>query len=156
MLLVGIIFASQFFIGTANALNLSEDIRTIPLNEDGETITFSNREVQMGSTLFVDSCAQCHLQGKTKTNPNIGLSIDALAKAIPARDNLLGLIDYIQNPTSYDGEEDISLYHLNTGRPDLWPEIRSYTQEDVKAVAGYILVQTNADPRWGKRSLIEP
>ena len=138
MLLAGIIFAWQSFAGVANALSLNEDIRTVPLNEDGAKITLSNQEAQVGSRLFVDNCAQCHIQGKTKTNPNVGLSKEALANAIPARDNLLGMIDYIKHPTSYDGEEDLSLYHLSTERPDLWSEIRNYTDEDIKAVAGYI------------------
>jgi photosystem II cytochrome c550 len=156
MLLVGIVFAWQSFTGAASALSLNENIRTVPLNEEGAKITLSNQEAQVGSRLFVDNCAQCHIQGKTKTNPNVSLSKESLANAIPARDNLLGLMDYIKNPTSYDGEEDLSLYHLSTERPDLWPEIRNYTDEDIKAVAGHILIQTNADPRWGKRSLIEP
>jgi photosystem II cytochrome c550 len=156
MLLIGMFFAWQSFTGMANALSLNENIRTVPLNEDGATITLSNQQAQIGSKLFTENCAQCHLQGKTKTNPNVGLSKETLANAIPARDNLLGMVDYIKNPTSYDGEEDLSLYHLSTELPDLWPEIRNYTEEDIKAVAGYILIQTNADPRWGKRSLIEP
>lgn len=156
ILVAGVVFAWQSFAGSANALSLSNEIRTISLNEDGASVTLSNKEAQLGSKLFIDNCAQCHLQGKTKTNPNVGLSKESLANALPPRDNLLGLVDYIKNPTSYDGEEDISLFHLSTERPDLWPEIRNYTDEDIKAVAGYILIQTNADPKWGKRSLIEP
>lgn len=156
ILVAGVIFAWQSFAGSANALSLSNEIRTISLNEDGASVTLSNKEAQLGSKLFIDNCAQCHIQGKTKTNPNVGLSKESLANALPPRDNLLGLVDYIKNPTSYDGEEDISLFHLSTERPDLWPEIRNYTDEDIKAVAGYILIQTNADPKWGKRSLIEP
>jgi photosystem II cytochrome c550 len=156
ILVAGVIFAWQSFAGSANALSLSDEIRTIPFNEDGTSVTLSNKEAQLGSKLFIDNCAQCHLQGKTKTNPNVSLSKESLANALPPRDNLLGLVDYIKNPTSYDGEEDISLFHLSTENPELWPEIRSYTEEDIKAVAGYILIQTNADPKWGKRSLIEP
>lgn len=156
ILLAGMIVTWQSFAGSANALSLSEEIRTVPLNENGDTITLSNEQAQVGSKLFVDNCAQCHIQGKTKTNPNVSLSKEALANAVPARDNLLGLVDYIKNPTSYDGEEDISLFHLSTERPDLWPEIRNYTDEDIKDLAGYILIQTKADPKWGKRSLIEP
>lgn len=155
VLLIAVMFSWQFFMGTANALSISEDIRTIPLNEQGEKITLSNQEVQLGSKLFVANCAQCHIQGKTKTNPNVTLSGEALANAVPARDNLLGLADYIKHPTSYDGEEDYSLYHLNTENPDLWPEIRNYTEADIKAVSGYILSRVNADPKWGKLSLID-
>ena len=153
--IAGVIFAWQSFAGNANALSLSEEVRTIPLNEAGETITLSNPEALKGSRLFVSNCAQCHIQGKTKTNPNVSLSKDALANALPARDNLEGLMDYIEHPTSYDGEEDLTLLHLNTERPDLWPEIRNYSEDDIKAVAGHILIQAFSDPKWGNLSLID-
>ncbi|AFZ54098.1 c-type cytochrome [Cyanobacterium aponinum UTEX 3222] len=153
--IVGVIFAWQSFVGSANALSLSEEIRTIPLNESGETITLSNQEALKGSRLFVSNCAQCHIQGKTKTNPNVSLSKEALANALPARDNLVGLMDYIEHPTSYDGEEDLTLLHVNTERPDLWPEIRNYSEDDIKAVAGHILIQAFSDPKWGNLSLID-
>ncbi len=146
----------QCFTGTANALSLSNEIRTIPLNDLGEEITVSNQEAQLGSKLFVASCTQCHIQGKTKTNPDVGLSREALANAIPQRDNVLALVDYMKYPTSYDGEDDLSLLHMNTDRPDIWSEMRNYTDDDLKAIASYILIQTNADPKWGKRTLIEP
>lgn len=151
----GLILAWQSFTGNANALSLTEKVRTIPLNEAGETITLSNAEALKGSRLFVSNCAQCHIQGKTKTNPNVSLSKEALANALPARDNLEGLMDYIHHPTSYDGEEDLTLLHMNTERPDLWPEIRNYTEDDVKAVAGHILIQAFSDPKWGNLSLID-
>ena len=144
--IAGVILAWQSFASSANALSL---------NEAGETVTLTNQEAQRGAKLFGANCAQCHIQGKTKTNPNVTLSDESLANALPARDNLLGLADYIKNPTSYDGEEDISYYHISASDPDLWPEIRNYTEQDIKALAGYILIQVNADPRWGKRSLID-
>ncbi len=153
--LAGVILVWQSFAGTANALSLNENLRTIPVNEDGETVTLTNQQVQKGARLFGANCAQCHIQGKTKTNPNVTLSGESLAYALPARDNLLGMVDYIKNPTSYDGEEDLSLLHMNTSVPELWSEIRNYTEEDIKDVAGYILTQVNADPKWGNLSLID-
>lgn len=153
--ITGLVLAWQSFTGSANALSLSDKVRTIPLNEAGDTITLSNAEALKGSRLFVSNCAQCHIQGKTKTNPNVSLSKQALANALPARDNLEGLMDYIKHPTSYDGEEDLTLLHINTERPDLWPEIRNYTEDDVKAVAGHILIQAFSDPKWGNLSLID-
>jgi len=59
-------------------------------------------------------------------------------------------------PTTYDGEDDLSLLHMNTYRSDIWSEMRNYTDDDLEAIGGYILIQTQADPKWGKRSLIEP
>jgi photosystem II cytochrome c550 len=155
MLLVTVMFVWQSFASTANALNLTEENRTVPLNDQGDKITLSNQEAQLGSQLFVANCAQCHIQGKTKTNPDVSLSDVSLSGAVPDRYNLLGLADYIKYPTSYDGEEDYSLLHINTENPDLWPEIRNYTEQDIKALAGYILIQINSDARWGKRSLID-
>jgi len=146
----------QCFAGTANALSLSEEIRTVPLNDAGEEITLTNQEAQLGSKLFGASCTQCHIQGKTKTNPDVSLSREALANAIPARDNVLALVDYMKYPTSYDGEDDLSLLHMNTDRSDIWSEMRNYNDEDLKVIAGYILIQTKADAKWGKRTLIEP
>jgi photosystem II cytochrome c550 len=148
-------FAWQFQIGSANALDVKERYRTVPLNQQGETIVLSNQEVALGKKLFNDTCAQCHFQGKTKTNPNVRLSKEALAGAEPSRDNILGLVDYMKHPTSYDGEEDLTLLHQNTERPDIWPEMRNLTEEDLKMIAGHILVQINLDPKWGKLSLID-
>ncbi|MBF2057181.1 MAG: cytochrome c-550 [Cyanobacterium sp. T60_A2020_053] len=156
IVLAGMLLVWQSFATSAHALSLSEELRTVPLNEQGDMITFSNQDAQLGSKLFVASCTQCHIQGKTKTNPNVGLSAEALANAIPARDNVLALIDYMKYPTTYDGEEDLSLLHMNTERSDIWSEMRNYNDDDLEAIAGYILIQTKADPKWGKRSLIEP
>jgi len=147
--------AWQFPIDSANALNIKETYRTVPLNDQGETIVLSNEQAQLGKKLFNDTCAQCHFQGKTKTNPNVKLSQESLAGAEPPRDNLLALVDYMKYPTSYDGEEDLSLYHHSTERPELWPEMRNLTEEDLEAIAGHILIQINLDPKWGKLSLID-
>jgi photosystem II cytochrome c550 len=45
----------------------------------------------------------------TKTNPNVGLDPEALSLATP-RDNIDALVDYLKNPTSYDGLESIAEY----------------------------------------------
>jgi photosystem II cytochrome c550 len=150
-----VFFACQFQIGSANALSIKESYRTVPLNEQGDTIVLSNKEAKLGKKLFGSTCAQCHIQGKTKTNPNVDLSKEVLANAEPSRDNLLALVDYMKNPTSYDGEEDISLFHINTERSDIWPQMRNLNKEDLEAIAGHILIQINADPKWGNLSLID-
>ena len=151
-----VFFAWQFNSGPAHALKIKESIRTVALNEQGDMLVLSNEEAQRGAKLFGDTCAQCHIQGKTKTNPDVGLGIEALANAVPPRDNVLGLVDYLKHPTTYDGEDDLSLIHHNTERSDLFPEMRNLTDEDLKNIAGHILIQVNLDPKWGKRSLIEP
>lgn len=109
----------------------------------------------MVKKLFNSECAQCHYQGKTKPNPTISLSKELLENAEPNRYSIAGLVDYMKYPTSYDGEIDYSLVHMNVTDSDLWGEMRNYKEEDLKDVAGYILSQINIDPKWGKLSLID-
>ncbi len=150
---IWVIVATVFFaflnVGNALALKVDESIRTVTLNEEGETIVLSNEQVSKGQRIFVDTCTQCHLQGKTKTNPNVGLGPEELAGAEPRRDNLMALVDYLEHPTTYDGEDDLSLLHHNTERVDIFPEMRNYSQEDIEAVSGYILIGPKLDSRWG-------
>lgn len=139
----------QVNISPANALELDESTLTIPLNEAGEQVTLSSEQVTQGQQLFIQNCTKCHLQGKTKTNNNVSLGLKDLAKAEPPRDNLLALVDYLENPTSYDGVDDLSEFHPNVSRPDIFPELRNLTEEDVYDVAGYMLVAPRLDERWG-------
>jgi photosystem II cytochrome c550 len=78
----------QFNIGSVNAVELDENIRTVPLNDKGETMTLSLKQVKQGQKIFVDSCSYCHKGGATKTNPNVNLGLTALSGAYPARDNV--------------------------------------------------------------------
>ncbi len=144
-----VLFFCQFHVNSVNALELTEETRTVPLNEVGETVVLSSQEVTQGSRVFNANCTKCHLQGKTKTNNNVSLGLSDLAKAEPPRDNLLAIVDYLKNPTSYDGEEDYTELHPNVSRPDLWPELRNLTEDDVYDVAGYLLVAPRLDERWG-------
>lgn len=134
-------FAIQFNIGIVNAVELDESIRTVPLNDKGDTVTLSLKQVKQGQRLFVDTCTYCHKGGATKTNPNVNLGINALANAYPARDNIEGIVDYLKNPTTYDGETEIYEFHPNTTRSDLYPMMRNLTDEDLEAIAGHILIQ---------------
>ena len=133
--------AMQLNIGSVNAVELDESIRTVPLNDNGDTTTLSLKQVKQGQKIFVDSCTYCHKSGATKTNPNVNLGLTALANAYPARDNIEGIVDYLKHPTTYDGEKDIYEFHPNTTRSDLYPIMRNLTDEDLEAVAGHILIQ---------------
>ncbi len=139
----------QLNVNPAAALELDETTRTIPLNESGEQTTLSSEQVTTGQQIFIQSCTKCHLQGKTKTNNNVSLGLKDLAQAEPPRDNLLALVDYLERPTSYDGEDDLSEFHPNVSRPDIFPELRNLTEDDVHDVAGYLLVAPKLDERWG-------
>lgn len=144
-----VFFVFQFNTNSASALELDANTRTIVANEAGETVTLSSKEVTEGQRLFNSACTKCHLQGKTKTNNNVSLGVSDLAGAEPRRDNLLALVDYLKHPTSYDGENDLSEEHPNVSRPDLYPELKNVTEDDVYNVAGYMLVAPKLDERWG-------
>ena len=142
-------FVFQFQIGSAAALELDEATRTVPLNEEGETVVLSSKEVTRGQRIFNSNCTKCHLQGKTKTNNNVSLGLEDLAGAEPRRDNVLALIDYLKNPTTYDGELSLEAEHPNATRPDIWPELKDLTEDDLFDVAGYMLIAPKLDSRWG-------
>ncbi|MBE9128833.1 MULTISPECIES: photosystem II cytochrome c-550 [unclassified Coleofasciculus] len=141
LVVVSVLFAFQIGVASAAAVELDKDIRTIKLNEAGDTVVLSIAEVEGGKRLFNDTCSQCHAGGRTKTNPNVGLSLDDLAGAVPERDNIAALVDYMQNPTTYDGEVEISELHPSTKSADIYPEMRNLTEDDLKAIAGHILIQ---------------
>ena len=97
----------------------------------------------------MQNCTKCHLQGKTKTNNNVSLGLKDLSQAEPPRDNLLAIVDYLKNPTSYDGVDDYTELHPNVTRPDIYPELKNFTEDDVYDVAAYTLIAPKLDVRWG-------
>lgn len=136
-----VFFALQLSVGSAWALNMDESIRTVKSSDGGENIVLTNKQIERGKRLFNKDCAFCHGAGRTKTNPNVSLGLESLRLATPPRDSIAGIADYLQNPTSYDGETNYEELHPNTARPDLWPSLRNYTEDDLEDVAGYILIQ---------------
>jgi photosystem II cytochrome c550 len=132
------------------AIDLDENTRTIPLDSSGTTVTLTPEQVKRGKRLFNASCGQCHVGGITKTNPNLGLEPDALSLATPPRDNVNALIDYLKNPTSYDGLESIAELHPSTKSADIFPKMRSLSDEDLFAISGHILLQPKlGGEKWG-------
>lgn len=129
----------------AAAAEINDAIRTIPLNASGEQKTLTVEQVLAGQRKFNSSCAQCHLDGGTKTNPSVDLGPQTLALATPPRNNLESLMDYLKGPTTYDGLESISELHPSTLRTDLFPKMRDLTEEDLTAIASYILIQPKID-----------
>ncbi|MBW4591615.1 MAG: cytochrome c-550 [Brasilonema octagenarum HA4186-MV1] len=145
-----ILLTFQFVVGSASAVQLDKTTRTVTLNEGGETTVVSLKQLKEGKRLFNNTCSQCHPGGITKTNQNIGLDPETLALATPNRNNVEGLVDYLKNPTTFDGEEEISELHPSTKSADIFTEMRNLTDDDLEAIAGYILVQPKVDPiRWG-------
>lgn len=128
-------------VGSVSAVELSTDVRTVKVNDTGASSVLSLEQVQKGKRLFNDTCSQCHAGGKTKTDPNVGLSTEILAGATPARDNVEALVDYMKNPTTYDGEIEIAEIHPSLKSADIYPRMRNLTDDDLEAIAGHILIQ---------------
>lgn len=137
-------------LNNSYAIELDEATMTVPLNQSGKTTTLTPEQVKRGKRLFNNTCSQCHNGGITKTNPNIGLDPEGLSLATPPRDNIEGLIDYMKNPTSYDGAEDIAELHPSIKSAEIFPKMRNLTDDDLFTIAGHILIQPKVVlEKWG-------
>jgi len=138
------------FVTTASAIDLDDATRTVVADSSGKTIVLTPEQVKRGKRLFNATCGACHTGGITKTNPNVGLDPEALSLATPRRDNIAGLVDFMKNPTTYDGLESIAETHPSIKSADIYPRMRSVTDEDLTAIAGHILLQPKVvTEKWG-------
>nr|ARW63638.1 photosystem II cytochrome c550 [Chondria sp. (in: red algae)] len=150
MIVTACMYAMILSTSSTFAIELDEATRTVTLDSSGKTVTLTPEQVKRGKRLFNNSCAQCHNGGITKTNPNIGLELDSLNLATPSRDSLLSLVDYIKDPTSYDGLYSIAELHPSIKSAEIFPKMRNLTDDDLFSVAGYILLQPKISPeKWG-------
>jgi photosystem II cytochrome c550 len=134
----------------ANALELDEDTRTVTLDAKGNSVVLTPEQVKRGKRLFNNACGICHVGGLTKTNPNVGLDTESLSLATPPRDNISSLIAYFKDPMTYDGLDSISEVHPSIKSADIFPKMRSLTDEDLFAIAGHILLQPKVvNEKWG-------
>jgi photosystem II cytochrome c550 len=134
----------------AQAAQWTTEQLTVPASADGTLVTFSEEEIRTGRKLFNNSCGECHAGGITKTNHNVGLDPETLALATPARDNVAALVDYMKDPTSYDGEYSISDVHPSIRSSDIFVKMRDLDDEDLRDMAGYILVSPKVQGmQWG-------
>jgi photosystem II cytochrome c550 len=143
-------FTFGSLVNSASAIEIPQETRTLPLNEAGETVVVSEKDYELGKREFNNVCSQCHVGGVTKTNPNVGLGLETLSFAYPARDNIEGLIDYMINPTTYDGFYEISELHPSLKSADIYPEMRNVSEDDLYNIASYILIQAKTlGKQWG-------
>lgn len=150
LVVVAALFIFQVVGGNAIAVELDAATRTVPLNPLGDNIVLTQRQVTEGKRLFNYACGQCHAGGVTKTDPNVGLEPETLALATPRRDNLEALVDYMNNPTTYDGQQSIAELHPSTQSTDIFPKMRNLTEENLEAIAGHILLQPKVvGIKWG-------
>jgi photosystem II cytochrome c550 len=137
------------FASTSWSIELDEATRTIQLN-NSKTVTFTPEQVKRGKRLFQSTCSVCHTGGITKTNPNVGLDSEALSLATPARNTIEGLVDYMKNPTTFDGLESIAELHPSIKSADIFPKMRTLTEDDLVAIAGHVLIQPKiVSEKWG-------
>ena len=140
----------SIFVTSASAIDLDEATRTVVADGSGKTIVLTPEQVKRGKRLFNATCGACHVGGITKTNPNIGLDPEALSLATPRRDSVASLVDFLKNPTSYDGLESVAETHPSIKSADIYPRMRSVTDEDLTAIAGHILLQPKVlNEKWG-------
>jgi len=137
-------------VTTASAIDLDEATRTVVADGSGKTVVLTPEQVKRGKRLFKATCGACHVGGISKTNPNVGLDPEGLSLATPRRDNIAALIDYLKNPTSYDGLESIAEVHPSIKSADIYPRMRSLTDEDLYSIAGHIMLQPKiVTEKWG-------
>jgi photosystem II cytochrome c550 len=146
-ILIGIMFFG--FAASSFAIELDDATLTIPLNSS-KNVTITPEQLKRGKRLFLNTCSVCHTGGITKTNPNVGLDTEALTLATPTRNSIEGLVDYMKNPTTYDGLESIAEIHPSIRSADIFPKMRTLTEDDLYAIAGHILVQPKiVAEKWG-------
>jgi photosystem II cytochrome c550 len=148
----GILFFCIFnmFVFNASAIDLDEATRTVVADPSGNTVVLSPEQVKRGKRIFNATCGACHTGGITKTNPNVGLDPEALSLATPRRDNITALVDYLKNPTTYDGLDSIAEIHPSIKSADIYPRMRSLTDEDLYTIAGHIMLQPKiVSEKWG-------
>ena len=150
--LFSLVFLGIFsiFVTSASAIDLDEATRTVVSDSSGKTIVLTTEQVKRGKRLFNATCGACHVGGITKTNTNIGLDPEALSLATPRRDNIASLVDFMKNPTTYDGLDSIAETHPSIKSADIYPRMRSVTDEDLTAIAGHILLSPKVQgEKWG-------
>jgi len=132
------------------AIDLDEATRTVVVDSNGTTTVLTPEQVKRGKRLFNATCGACHTGGITKTNPNVGLDPEALSLATPRRDNISSLVDFMKTPTTYDGLESIAQVHPSIQSADIYPRMRSLTDEDLYSIAGHVMLQPKIlTEKWG-------
>ena len=147
---LGFLCLFNLFNANVLAIDLDEATRTVTVDGSGKTTVLTPEQVKRGKRLFNTTCGACHVGGITKTNPNVGLDPESLSLATPRRDNIAALVDYLKNPTSYDGLDSIAEVHPSIKSADIYPRMRSLTDEDLYSIAGHIMLQPKiVTEKWG-------
>ncbi|KAM3115273.1 photosystem II cytochrome PsbV2 [Phormidesmis sp. 146-33] len=114
---------------------------SLELDHQGNSRLFSAEELASGKKVFEQSCLTCHVGGATLPNPKVPLSLKALQGAMPPRDTVASLVEFMRAPMLYDGsEESFECRKV----PTSW-----LSQAEVESVAGFILRAAQKAPGWG-------
>ena len=149
-LIISFICIFNFSVNSVFAIDLDDATRTVTADSSGKTVILTQEQVKRGKRLFNATCGACHVGGITKTNPNVGLDPEALSLATPRRDNIDALVDFMKNPTTYDGLESIAETHPSVKSADIYPRMRSLTDEDLYSIAGHIMLSPKIlTEKWG-------
>jgi photosystem II cytochrome c550 len=146
-------------LGGSFGVELDEDIRTVRFSDGSPEnraypleLVLTRAQVKRGKFLFNKACAYCHVAGLTKPDPNVGLDLESLSKAVPPRDSILGLVKFLKEPRTYDGVSSLVETHPSASRRGayLFPVVRTLTEKDLVALAGHMLIQPKIlNERWG-------
>ena len=138
------------FSSVASAVDFPLEDRTLQYS-DTATKVYTAAELDKGRALFNPACGHCHIAGSTYTNPDITLSEEDLRNATPRRDTVVGIVDYIKNPTTYDGLESLADFHPNLDMDDIYIEMRGLEDGDLELIGAHIVQQVKTLPNWGQR-----
>eukprot|EP00929_Paragymnodinium_shiwhaense_P043018 TRINITY_DN2216_c0_g1_i9.p2 TRINITY_DN2216_c0_g1~~TRINITY_DN2216_c0_g1_i9.p2 ORF type:complete len:225 (-),score=77.44 TRINITY_DN2216_c0_g1_i9:21-695(-) len=148
--LAGVCLGVAAFVAAPGTASADVSDIVIPVNSGGKTTTLDKEQLVRGKRLFNQACADCHVGGSTRTNQNVTLALEELNNALPPRNTVDALIDYMNQPTTYDGVSDISETHPSIKAADLWPKMASMKSSDLYDIGCYILYQTqNIPEKWG-------
>lgn len=113
----------------------------ITLDDKGNTRSFTGEDFVKGKALFEESCISCHVGGITVQYPTVSLALDALKNATPPRDHINGLVAYMRDPVSYDGE-DYNFWCRQVS--EAW-----MPQNEIEKLAAFIIRAAEKVPNWG-------
>lgn len=113
----------------------------LPMNETGQTQSFSGADLSTGKRLFEDNCLTCHVGGVTLPNPLVPLSLEALSGATPPRTTISALASFIRQPMTYDGTEE-ELFCRQVSQS--W-----MSDAEVEQLAAFLLRAAQKAPAWG-------
>lgn len=153
-LAAAVVFAVSYSFSPALAASSPADealdikARTVLLTET-ESKTYTQAELNQGRKLFNAACGQCHIAGTSYTNPDVTLSLEDLTNATPPRNTVMAIVDYMHEPTTYDGEDSLAEYHPNVELKSIYPKMRNLDDDKLKLIAAHTLQQANVIPGWG-------